>query len=119
MEKLTLERIHELQAEYGLTSAQNLIDSGDIWSFEGSVGRSASNMLEGGIVMYPDERRRNYYGSTVPARSDLNDGMSGTLGNSQRFWSLVEAGDDGAIEYVEEFRDFMDFSLSANSEIDS
>jgi hypothetical protein len=117
MENLTLERIEELQAEYGLTTAQNLMNSGDIWKFEGSVGRSASDMLGAGILMLPDERKYDYYGTIVPARSEVLDGTKGTLGNAQRFWSLVEDDDYGAIDYAEIFRNFMNFGLSNDAEV--
>ena len=106
---ITIERINELQAEYGLTKAQDLLNSGSIWGFEGSVGRATSDMLEAGILYLPEERTHDYYGSVVPARTDLKDGTKGTLGNSQRFWNLVEAGDDGATEYAEQYREFMNY----------
>lgn len=109
MEKLTIEQITELQKEYGLTSAQSLMNSGQIWGFEGSVGRAASNALEAGLLYLPEERTRDYYGTTIPARGDLKDGTKGTLGNAERFWGLVEDGDEGATEFAEEFRNFMNF----------
>jgi len=104
---ITIERITELQTEYGLTKAQEMLNSGQLWKFEGSVGRAASDMLEAGILVLPEERTTDYYGTTVPARTDLKDGTKGTLGNSQRFWGLVEDGDEGATEYAEQYRDFM------------
>jgi hypothetical protein len=104
---ITIERIQELQSEYGLTKAQTLLNTGDLWKFEGSVGRSANDMIEAGVLMLPETRRKDYYGNTIPARTDLKDGTKGTLGNAQRFWNLVEDGDEGATEFVEQYRDFM------------
>lgn len=117
MNKLTIERIQELQAEYGLTSAQNMMDTGDIWKFEGSVGRTASDLLEAGVLVLPEHANRDYYGNYVPGRDELRDGTKGTLGNAQRFWSLVEEGDDGATEFAGAYRNFMNFSLSAGGEV--
>jgi len=114
---LTIERIQELQNEYGLTPAQNLMNSGDIWKFEGSVGRTASDLLEAGVLVLPEERRSDYYGNVIPARGDLKPGTKGTLQNAQRFWSQVEEGDDEAIDYANAFRNFMNFSLSAGGEV--
>lgn len=107
---ITIERISELQKEYGLEKAQSLVNSGQIWGFEGSVGRAAMDALEAGLLMLGENRTSDYYGSTIPARTDLKDGTKGTLGNSQRFWGLVEDGDDGATEYAEQYRNFMDYS---------
>jgi hypothetical protein len=109
---ITIERIIELQKEYGLTNVQTLIDSGQIWKFEGSVGRSTSDMLEAGILFLGEERTSDYYGNTIPARTDLKDGTKGTLGNAQRFWELVENGDANATEYAEQYREFMNYGFN-------
>ena len=109
METISIEKINELQENYGLTHAQDMVNNGSIWSFEGSVGRAASDALEAGILMLGEERTHDYYGNTIPARTDLKEGTKGTLGNSQRFWKLVEESDEGATEYVEQYRDFMKF----------
>lgn len=106
---MTAERIAELQESYGLTNAQKLVNNGSIWGFEGSVGRATSDALEAGVLMLGMERTRDYYGTTIPAQTDLKDGTKGTLGNAQRFWTLVDEGDEGATEYAEHFRDFMKF----------
>ena len=106
---MTIERITELQTEYGLTKAQELLNSGAIWKFEGSVGRATSDMLESGVLILPEERTTDYYGTTVPARTDLKDGTKGTLGLAIEFWTEVENGNDNAVEYAEQYRDFMDF----------
>ena len=108
---ITIERITELQKKFGLTNTQTLMNSGQIWHFEGSVGRAASDMLEAGILFLGENRTSDYYGNTIPARTDLKDGTKGTLGNAQRFWGLVEDGDDGATEYAEQYREFMNFGF--------
>ncbi len=111
MEAIRIERINELQKQYHLTSTQSLVNSGQIWGFEGSIGRATSDMLEAGILYLPEHRTSDYYGNTIPARSDLKDGTKGTLGNAQRFWKLVEEGDEEAIDYVEQYKGLMDFGF--------
>jgi hypothetical protein len=93
MEKLTLEQITELQKQYGLTKLQDLINSGEVWKFEGSFGRAAMSALEDGACMLPEEEHQDYYGSTVPSRTNLKAGTKGTLENSQEFWQKVIDGD--------------------------
>lgn len=91
--EMTIERINELQAQYGMTQMQNLIDSGEVWRFEGSMGRKAMSLLESGACYLPEEDTQDYYGNLVPARTRLQAGTKGTLENSQEFWSKVEDGD--------------------------
>ena len=110
---ITIERITELQKQYGLTNAQNLVYSGQIWGFEGSVGRTAMYLLEVGILMLGEEPTRDYYGNGIPARTMLKEGTKGTLGNSQKFWSMVDAGNFDAIEIVEEYLNFMNIQFQA------
>ena len=110
---ITIERITELQKQYGLTNAQNLVNTGQIWGFEGSVGRTAMDLLEAGVLMLGEQPTRDYYGNSIPPRTVLKEGTKGTLGNAQRFWGLVEAGDMDAIEGVEEYQGFMDMNFKA------
>jgi len=83
----------KLQAIYCFTKQQELITSGDVWKFEGSMGRAAMESLESGACFLPDVVTFDYYGSKLPARSMLKDGSKGTLGNSQEFWAKVESGE--------------------------
>jgi hypothetical protein len=92
---MTLERITELQNKHGMTQMQNLIESGEVWKFEGSMGRKAMSLLESGACFLPEEDTQDYYGNIVPSRNRLQEGTKGTLGNSQNFWQGVE---DGVIE---------------------
>lgn len=109
MGTMTIERITELQKEYGLTKAQNLLNAGDLFKFEGSVGRSADDMLESGILILPEEVTYDYYGNAIPPRSAVKEGTKGSVGLAIEFWSEVENGNDNAVEYVEQYRDFMSF----------
>lgn len=93
--EMTIERIKELQDEYGMTQMQNLIESGEVWKFDGSMGRQAMSLLESGACFLPENDTKDYYGNFIPSRNRLQEGTKGTLGNSQTFWQGVE---DGLIE---------------------
>jgi hypothetical protein len=91
--ELTIEQIKELQKQYGYAETQKMIENGSIWSFEGSMGRAAMDMLEAGVCFLGENRTRDYYGSTIPSRNDLQAGTKGTLENSQMFWQKVMDGE--------------------------
>lgn len=84
---MDIERIREFQEAYGYKELQALIESGDVWKMEGSMGRGAMDSLESGACFLPEEPRRDYYGNRIPSRNELKEGSKGTLLNSQRFWS--------------------------------
>lgn len=58
---------------------QRLINSGDIWHFEGAAGRSAMDAIKAGVCAVGTGRRKDYWGNTIPARSDLQPGSFGTI----------------------------------------
>ncbi len=107
MKTMTIERINELQADYGLTETQNQMNSGMIWKFEGSIGRIASNMLEIGILVLPEKRTSDYWGNIIPSRADVKAGTKGSLELAQKFWTEVKNGNLNAIECVERYEDFL------------
>ena len=87
---MTIEQINELQDQYGYLQMQRLIDSGEVWKFEGSMGRSAMSCLEGGMCYLPEKQTFDYYGNILPARTELEPGTKGTLENAEKFWQAVE-----------------------------
>lgn len=58
---------------------QSLIDSGDAWRLEGSVGRTAMDLIEAGKCALGPERHKDYWGNTVPSRHDVEPGTKGSL----------------------------------------
>lgn len=82
--------IEVLQAEYNVTEMQGMINSGQAWKMEGSVGRAASDYLTSGLCMLPLVSRRDYYGNYVPSRKELKAGTKGTYLNCKEFWSDPE-----------------------------
>jgi len=90
---MTIKEINDLQEEYGYSQMQKLIDTGDVWKFEGSMGRSAMSCLEGGICYLPEIQTFDYYGNILPARTELQPGTKGTLENAEKFWQSVLDGE--------------------------
>jgi hypothetical protein len=61
---------------------QELINSGDAWRLEGSVGRAAMEAITSGQAMLGPKPVRDYWGNLVPA------------------WWMVEAGTEGSPEFA-------------------
>jgi hypothetical protein len=72
---------------------QDMINSGQAWQMEGSIGRAAMDLLESGACMLPLTPHSDAYGNRVPSRDMLQGGSKGTLENSIRFWERVETGE--------------------------
>lgn len=89
--------IEALQKANGIWDLQEQINSGIVWKFEGSVGRSAMQSLDCGECMLPKKATFDYYGSRLPSRDDLKKGTKGTFQNSVRYWQNVE---DGSLDYL-------------------
>ena len=85
--------IKKLQKEYGVANMQDMINSGQCWKMEGSIGRAAMDMLTCGACMLPKVPRMDYYGNRVPSRDVLKAGTKGTYQNSVNFWTKVENGE--------------------------
>ena len=64
--------------EYRL-AMQASIDSGQCWMMEGSMGRAAMEMLKMGACVLPEVRHKDYWGSTVPSRNDVEPGSAGSV----------------------------------------
>jgi len=101
MNDLTIEQIIELQKQYGVTQTQEGINSGEIWKFDGSLGRFADNCLENGICFLPEERTYDYYGNTLPARNEVEENSKGSLGNAITFWTRDNDMDFEVIDALE------------------
>jgi hypothetical protein len=79
--------VHAAIMEGPNAEMQRLIDTGDAWRFEGSVGRSAMEALEVGACVLPAEAHRDAYGSRVPSYLDLQDevGSTGSVANAEGY----------------------------------
>jgi hypothetical protein len=65
------------EVEY-IEGMQGLIDSGDAWRLEGSVGRTAMSLIEDGQCMLGEESHTDYWGSHVPSRYEVKAGTKGS-----------------------------------------
>jgi hypothetical protein len=87
---MNYQTIKRLQKENGFAYMQNLINSGAVWSMEGSMGREAMYLLESGACMLPKTVYRDYYGNRIPSRDELKAGTKGTYQNSVRYYSDLD-----------------------------
>lgn len=68
----------DAEAEEYVAAMQSLVDSGDAWRLEGSVGRAAMSMIEDGVLMLGPVGRRDYWGNYVPGRDEVEAGTKGS-----------------------------------------
>lgn len=57
---------------------QELIDSGDAWRLEGSIGRQCMAAIEDGRCTLGPVGHRDYYGNYVPAIHEVKPGTKGS-----------------------------------------
>lgn len=57
---------------------QALIDSGQAWLLEGSVGREAMRLIEEGYCTLGPVAHRDAYGNRVPGRDEVEPGAKGS-----------------------------------------
>jgi len=57
---------------------QALVNSGDAWRLEGSVGRACMAALESGDIMLGPEGVKDYWGNYVPSRYEVKAGTKGS-----------------------------------------
>ena len=69
---------YDTEGDDYLIAMQRRINDGSIWLFEGSAGRAAMELLDAGVCLLPKTRTRDYWGNTIPARTDLKPGTKGT-----------------------------------------
>ena len=58
---------------------QELINTGQAWRMEGSVGRQAMAFIEAGICALGESDHRDYYGNHVPSRDQVQEGTKGSV----------------------------------------
>jgi len=87
---MTKKEIHRLQQIYGTDNVQNLINSGQAWLMDGKTGRRAMEYLKSGACYLPLMEYYDYWGNHIPSRTKVPKGTSGSLKNSQLFWSEKE-----------------------------
>lgn len=63
---------------------QQLVDSGQAWLLEGSVGRACADAIEDGVVTLGAVGHRDYWGSYVPSRTEVEPGTKGSIEYAHR-----------------------------------
>lgn len=58
---------------------QALINSGQAWRMEGSVGRMAMSLIEAGVCALGENDYRDYYGNHLPSRYQVKEGTQGSV----------------------------------------
>jgi hypothetical protein len=86
---MNYQTIKKLQKEHGFSNMQEMINSGQVWKMEGSMGHEALVMLEMGACMFPKNPQKDFYGNRVPSRHDLKAGTKGTFKNSVNYFSRL------------------------------
>lgn len=92
MEQLSgLDAIMQLEEGEGtqedqIAAMQKLIDSGEVWSLQGSMGRAAMDMLKSGMCVLGENSHTDYYGNKIPSRTEVRSGELGSVeyANSRR-----------------------------------
>ena len=67
----------QTQEEY-IENMQELINSGQAWTLEGHIGRTAMGLINSGECMLGEEGHRDYYGNYVPSRTEVQAGTKGS-----------------------------------------
>jgi hypothetical protein len=65
-------------ADDWLDAMQALVDSGQVWRMEGSLGRAAMAAIEAGEIALGPVGHRDYWGNYVPARDEVAPGTKGS-----------------------------------------
>ena len=62
-----------------IAAYQELINTGQAWNMEGSVGRQAMALIENGICALGESDHRDYYGNHIPSRDQVQEGTKGSV----------------------------------------
>lgn len=75
----------EIMEDEEVAELQGWVDTGTAWLLEGSVGRSAMDLLRAGVLVLPLSRHRDYWGNVVPSALDVADVVDspGSVANAE------------------------------------
>ena len=86
-----MNKLHEINREQkslGADFMQGLINNGQAWHMEGSIGRQCMDALRSGMCMLPKKAFNDAYGNRIPSRDDLKQGEMGTYVNTLNYYNL-------------------------------
>lgn len=78
MKKQEIKKLEDTILGGPFKEAQELVNSGNAWLFEGSVGRACMDAIESGAIMLGEKGIRDYYGNYVPSRYEVKSGTKGS-----------------------------------------
>ena len=59
---------------------QRMVNTGQVWSLQGSYGRGAQSLLDAGLIKYPTKKTYDYYGFLIPVRKKKLKSKVKTIG---------------------------------------
>ena len=59
-----------IETDEDIARLQEMVDNGSIWGFQGSVGRMAADLLEQGVLKFPEKRTHDFYGNPIPTKEE-------------------------------------------------
>ena len=65
--------------EEQIEALQDMINTGQAWKMEGSIGRAAMNAIRNGDCILGEEGHYDYYGNYVPSRTEVQAGTKGSV----------------------------------------
>ena len=88
---MKFQKLKSLQKLYGYDQMQEMTQTGMAWRMEGAYGRAAIDSLRSGACFLPTTSRKDYYGSTIPSRYQVQKGTAGSYENAVIFYTkLIE-----------------------------
>ena len=57
---------------------QSAINGGTAWKLQGAYGRELMAAIENGYCMLGFESKKDYWGNTIPSRTDVKPGTKGS-----------------------------------------
>ncbi len=61
-----------------LKQLQSLVNSGDVWSLEGAMGREAMRLIQSGQLMLGRTACFDFWGNRIPGRYEVKRGTPGS-----------------------------------------
>lgn len=59
------------QRKHDLAQIQKMVDSGEVWGFQGYIGRMVHDLIEEGELKYPSHRTYDYWGNPLPTAEEF------------------------------------------------
>lgn len=79
-----------------IEAMQEAINSGSVWSLEGSMGREAMGLIEAGLCALGHEGCRDYWGNYIPSRHEVQAGTKGSVQYVEDHGNEVRDGGEAA-----------------------